>query len=175
MKSDICNTNGRLIDVITILTAHWEAGERACKRDKIKRDSSCSNFSHISGSKLHSTALALTPTYRHCWHLLLCSFRGCSCEDAGWWAGKRSSGNWAGRVRFWNESEGFCHPVSHSATSAAAAQSCLDKMGGDGEELVDSMHLQQLHREMLNGEKAEPLPAMGCDCCEVHMLLWHVF
>lgn len=48
-------------------------------------------------------------------------------------------------------------------------------MGGDGEELVDSMHLQQLHREMLNGEKTEPLPAMGCDCCEVHMLLWHVF
>lgn len=61
-------------------TAHWEAGNRPCKRDKIKWDSSCSNSSQISGSKLQRS----TCFNSHCRYLLLCGFRGCSCE--GCWA-----------------------------------------------------------------------------------------
>ena len=44
---------------------------------------------------------------------------------------------------FGNESERFCHPVLCSATLVAAAQSSLDKTGGDGEERDDGVCLQQ--------------------------------
>lgn len=90
MRNGICNANGHLIDVITLLTAHWEAGERACKRDKIKRDSSCSNLSHNSGIKLQHSNCS-DSHHSHCWHLLLRGFGGCSWDDAGCWAVKGRS------------------------------------------------------------------------------------
>lgn len=103
MKSDICDTNGHLSNVIIILTVHWEANERACKRDKIKREKRSSNFSDISGSKLWCSS-CFNSCYSHCWHLWLCSFRGCSCKG---WMVKGSRECWARKVRFENESERF--------------------------------------------------------------------
>lgn len=172
MKSGICNANGHLIDVITLLTAHWGAGERACKRDKIKRDSSCSNLSHNSSIKLQHSNCS-DSHHSHCWHLLLCGFGGCSCNDAGCWAVKRRSGCGAGKARLENELERFCHLVLCGATQVAAAQRCLDKTGGDGEELNDSVCLLQWDREMLKKEKAGP-PGVVCGLCEAHKFLWGV-
>lgn len=166
MKSDICNTNGHLIDVITMPTAHWEAGNRPCKRDKIKWDSSCSNSSQISGSKLQRS----TCFNSHCRYLLLCGFRDCSCEDAEHWVVKRSRECWAGKGRLGNESERFCQPVLCNTTSVTADQ----MKRGDGEECNECDPVAVTQGDAW-GERAKLLPGMVCSRCEVHKLLWGVF
>lgn len=127
MKSAICDTNGHLINVITILTAHWEADERACKRDKIKREKSSSNFSHISGSKLWCSSLTPATVTAG-----IFGFLASGAAPARVLGGKRGA---EGAEQ--EKSDLGIREILLPETLVAAAQSCLDKAEGDGEELND--------------------------------------
>lgn len=147
MKSPICDTNGHLINVITMLIAHWEADERACKRDKIKREKSSSNFSDISGSKLWCSSCSTPATVTAGIHGSVAS----GPDPTRVLDGKGEQRVLSKKSQIWE----WTRDILLLVTLVAAAQSCLDKAEGDGEELSDSND----RRKCLRRETQSPLLA----------------